>query len=87
MLNQNRKPATNPNLDAFDPRNGYRDGGLTVYSDSFKKAYFKAQADRMNFLISEALARLDDINARGDSDALQPDSRLDERPLLRRAGG
>src|SRR5690349_13842636 len=69
VLNQNRAPATNPNLDAFDPRNGYRDGGLTVYSDSFKKAYFKAQSDRMNFLISEALARLDDINARGDTDA------------------
>src|SRR5689334_12951180 len=69
VLNQNRAPATNPNLDAFDPRNGYRDGGLTVYSDSFRKAYFKAQSDRMNFLISEALARLDDINARGDTDA------------------
>jgi len=69
VLNQNRKPSTNPTLDAFDARNGYRDGGLTVYSDSFKKAYFKAQSDRMNFLIGEALARLDEINAAGDSDA------------------
>ena len=69
VLNQNRKPSTNPTLDAFDARNGYRDGGLTVYSDSFKKAYFKAQSDRMNFLIGEALARLDEINASGDSDA------------------
>jgi hypothetical protein len=69
VLNQNRKPSTNPNLDPFDARNGYRDGGLTIYSDTFKKAYFKAQADRMNFLIGEALARLDAINAAGDSDA------------------
>jgi hypothetical protein len=69
VLNQDRKPATNPNLDPFDPRNGYRDGGLTIYSDAFKKAYFKAQADRMSFLIGEALARLDEINANGDTDA------------------
>jgi len=69
VLNQNRKPATTPTLDAFDPANGYRDGGLTVYSDAFKMAYFKAQSDRMNFLIGQALARLDEINAAGDSDA------------------
>lgn len=69
VLNQGRTPSTNPNLDPFLARNGYRDGGLTLYSDSFKQSYFKAQSDRMNFLISEALARLDEINAAGDSDA------------------
>jgi hypothetical protein len=63
VLNQGRTPSTNPNLDPFAHANGYRDGGLTLYSDSFKQSYFKAQSDRMNFLISEALARLDDINA------------------------
>ena len=68
VLNQGRTPSTNPNLDPFLARNGYRDNGLTLYSDSFKKAYFKAQSDRMNFLISEALARLADIEARGDTD-------------------
>jgi hypothetical protein len=69
VLNQGRTPSTNPNLDPFLARNGYRDGGLTLYSDAFKKSYFKAQSDRMNFLISEALARLDAINAAGDTDA------------------
>ena len=69
VLNQNRSPSTNPTLDPFSARNGYRDGGLTVYSDAFKAAYFKAQSDRMNFLIDEALARLDKINASGDTDA------------------
>jgi len=69
VLNQGRTPSTNPNLDPFLARNGYRDGGLTLYSDAFKKSYFKAQSDRMNFLISEALARLDEINANGDTDA------------------
>lgn len=69
VLNQNRAPATTPTLDAFDARNGYRDGGLTLYSDSFKSRYFKAQSDRMNYLISVALERLAEIDATGAGDA------------------
>jgi hypothetical protein len=69
VLNQNREPATNPRLNPFDARNGYQADGSTHYSDDFKRRYFRAQSDRMNFLISEALARLDEVNANGSGDA------------------
>ena len=69
VLNQNREPATNPRLDPFAASNGYRDDGTTRYSEDFKTRYFRAQSDRMNFLISEALARLDEVNASGSGDA------------------
>jgi hypothetical protein len=46
-----------PSLDPFNTKNGYRSSGPSVYSDAFKKAYFKAQADRMNRLIEAALDR------------------------------
>jgi hypothetical protein len=69
VVNQNRAPSTNSHLDPFDARNGYRDGGLTRYSDSFKSRYFEAQSDRMNYLISEALSRLAEVDATGAGDA------------------
>ena len=69
VLNQNRTPSTNPRLDPFDPRNGYRADGSTRYADDFKSRYFRAQSDRMNYLISEALARLDEVSASGSGDA------------------
>src|SRR5947208_4412086 len=69
VLNQSRQPSTNPQLDPFDARNGYLPGGLARYSDAFKDRYFKAQSERMNYLISQALARLDEIEASGSGDA------------------
>ncbi|MEO6407138.1 MAG: hypothetical protein ABIO45_00080 [Burkholderiaceae bacterium] len=69
VLNQSRKPTTNPQLDPFDTRNGYQPNGATLYSDNFKSRYFKAQSDRMNFLIGEALERLADVEASGAGDA------------------
>src|SRR5437762_2268788 len=69
VVNQNRAPSTNPHLDPFDARNGYRDDGLTLYSDSFKRRYFEAQSERMNYLISEALSRLAEVDATGAGDA------------------
>jgi hypothetical protein len=69
VLNQNREPGTNPQLDPFDARNGYLPVGLARYSDAFKDRYFKAQSARMNYLIGEALARLDEIEASGSGDA------------------
>jgi hypothetical protein len=69
VLNENRKPRQNPQLDPFDTRNGYVPGGSTLYSEGFKSRYFKAQSDRMNFLIGEALARLDEVEASGSGDA------------------
>jgi hypothetical protein len=69
VLNQNRQPSTNRQLDPFDPRNGYQAAGGTRYSESFKSQYFAAQSQRMNYLISEASARLQEIEANGSGDA------------------
>lgn len=69
ILKNNQDPKIDKKLDPFSVSNGYRDGGLTLYSDQFKKSYFKAQADRMNALIDEALDRLADVEAAGDTDA------------------
>ena len=65
----NHTPVTLPQLDPFSKDNGYKAGGLTVYSDDFKARYFKAQSDRMNFLIIAALGLLDQVNATGAGDA------------------
>jgi hypothetical protein len=69
ILKNNQDPKVDKKLDPFDPNNGYRDAGLTQYSDAFKSNYFKAQSDRMNFLIGEALDRLAAVEANGDTDA------------------
>jgi hypothetical protein len=69
VVNQNRTPTENPNLDPFNPRNGYMPGNATVYSDAFKTAYFEAQSARMNYLISVAQQRLADAIANGQDDA------------------
>ena len=69
VVNQNRVPSTNRQLDPFDPRNGYRADGGTRYSQEFQDQYFTAQSARMNFLIAEALARLADVDASGAGDA------------------
>jgi hypothetical protein len=63
ILDHNRPARINPNLDPFNPNNGYNPNGPSTYSDGFKKRYFKAQADRMNVLIDEALQRLREIEA------------------------
>lgn len=47
----------NPDLDPFNPANGYHSDGSATYSDAFRKKYFEAQAARMNRLIDRALAR------------------------------
>jgi hypothetical protein len=69
ILKNNHEPKTDSKLDPFDADNGYRDGGVTRYSESFKSRYFKAQSDRMNFLVAEALDRLAAVEAAGDTDA------------------
>jgi hypothetical protein len=72
VLNNNRTPATNPNLDPFDPRNGWMPGTATRYSDDFKSAYFKAQSARMNYLISVAQARLAQLPPGEDAPFIVP---------------
>jgi hypothetical protein len=63
ILNNNRSPRIDPKLDPFDPKNGYNPAGSSNYSAEFQERYFKAQAERMNTLIDEALARLRQIEA------------------------
>jgi hypothetical protein len=69
VVNHNAKPRTNARLDPFDTRNGYRPDGGTRYAEGFKRAYYRAQADRMNFLIAEAQERLAEVEATGAGDA------------------
>ena len=56
VLDERDPKKLDPALDPFNAANGYKDGAPT-YSDAFKRRYFKAQADRMNRLIDEALAK------------------------------
>ena len=63
VIDQNRTPQINPNLDPTNPKNGFNPDGPSTYSDSFKTKYFKAQSDRMNFLIDNALGKLQQIEA------------------------
>ena len=53
----------NSRLDPFDPANGYNPNGSSNYTDAFKNRYFKAQAERMNRLIDDALELLQQIEA------------------------
>lgn len=51
------KIAINPELDIFNPENGFRENGA-VYSDAFVHKFLKAQGKRNNELIERALERL-----------------------------
>ena len=55
VTDERRPERLDPSLDPFSAKNGYRPDGASVYSDAFRKAYFKGQADRMNRLIAAAL--------------------------------
>ena len=58
IVNETRAEQKNPELDPFNPENGYNPKGSSKYSEAFKKRYFKAQADRMNKLIDDALRKV-----------------------------
>ena len=45
-----------PELDPFDPKNGYSAEGKTHYSKAFQDRYYRAQAERMNERIASAIA-------------------------------
>ena len=51
-----------PALDPFSPKNGFNPNGPSSYSSEFKQRYFRAQADRMNQLIADALGRVKQMN-------------------------
>jgi hypothetical protein len=57
IVNDNQRARIDPELDPFNPRNGYNPKGVSTYSESFRKRYFAAQAARMNRLIDLALAK------------------------------
>jgi pimeloyl-ACP methyl ester carboxylesterase len=52
-----------PALDPFSEANGYNPKGMSHFSDAFKARYFKAQAERMNRLIADAVKKRDLIKA------------------------
>ena len=56
LTDEGRPDLLNPELDPFNPKNGYNPKGASSYADEFKKKYFRAQAERMNRLIDKALA-------------------------------
>ncbi|MDO8629802.1 MAG: hypothetical protein Q7R41_04855, partial [Phycisphaerales bacterium] len=56
VADEGRPDLLNPDLDPFNPKNGYNPKGPSSYADEFKKKYFRAQAERMNRLIDKALA-------------------------------
>jgi hypothetical protein len=47
-----------PELNPFDPKNGFNPNGPSNYSAEFQARYFKAQSDRMNRLIDMARDKL-----------------------------
>ena len=69
VLDEGDPKKLDPALDPFNPANGYKDGAAH-YSDEFKRKYFRAQADRMNRVIDQALARR---KAMGSEAAPYPD--------------
>jgi hypothetical protein len=48
----------NPDLDPFNPKNGFNPNGSSHYSEEFQKRYYAAQARRMNDLIKSSQDKL-----------------------------
>ena len=63
VANESRPDLLRPNLDPFNPANGYNPNGPSHYSAAFQKKYFAAQSDRMNKWISIAQRIRDEIGA------------------------
>jgi pimeloyl-ACP methyl ester carboxylesterase len=60
VANENNPPDAPlmPELNPFDPKNGFNPNGPSHYSADFQARYFKAQADRMNRLVDIARDKL-----------------------------
>jgi hypothetical protein len=60
VANENNPPDAPlvPELNPFDPKNGFNPNGPSHYPPDFQARYFKAQAARMNRLIDGALDKL-----------------------------
>jgi hypothetical protein len=62
IVSEDNGQVLNPDLDMYNPKNGFNPNGST-YSDEFKKAFFAKTRDRENRLIAKALDRLEKIKA------------------------
>ena len=63
VANENNPPDAPliPELNPFDPKNGFNPNGPSSYAPEFQARYFKAQAQRMNRLIDIARDKLERI--------------------------
>lgn len=55
VFDEHRPDLVKPDLDPFNPANGYNPNGASHYSEEFRKRYTEAQAKRMNEWIDRAL--------------------------------
>ena len=58
IMERNAAPVIDPELDPFNPANGYNADGVSSYTEEFKDRYFRAQSARMDRLIEIALSRM-----------------------------
>lgn len=63
VVNENRPNLLRPDLDPFNPANGYNPNGASHYSAAFQQKYFAAQSERMNDWIALAQRIRDEIGA------------------------
>ena len=62
IVSEDNGQALNPDLDMYNPKNGFKPKGST-YSEAFKKKFFAEVSARENRLIANALYRLEKIKA------------------------
>lgn len=62
---ENNPPTTPvlPQLDAFDPANGFNPSGASRYTDEFQTRFFAGQSQRLNRIIDAAIRHRDEIKA------------------------
>ena len=58
VLDESDPSRINPDLDPYNPKNGFNPDGPSRYSKEFQDKYYKAQSERMNRLADAALAKL-----------------------------
>ncbi|MGE5820799.1 MAG: alpha/beta hydrolase family protein [Deltaproteobacteria bacterium] len=63
VVNEDRPDLLRPDLDPFNPANGYNPNGPSHYSAAFQKKYFAGQSERMNDWIAIAQRIRDEIGA------------------------
>jgi pimeloyl-ACP methyl ester carboxylesterase len=62
IVSEDNGQVLNPDLDMYNPQNGFNPKGST-YREDFRKKFFAKTRDRANQLIAKALDRLEKINA------------------------